>query len=384
MRKASRTYDARNRIKTLTFAGGDGDTGYGYYADGRLQSLTAYNDGVPVTSTYGYNRRRLLTSERLQWANGATSINWPIDYTYSQNGHLATQSWHGVTVDYAPNALGQPTQAGAFATGVSYHPNGAIRQFTYGNGIVHTMVPNARGLPASSTDAYGTSPVLDDDYVYDANGNVMAINDGLPAMPGRPAGYGTRTMTYDALDRLKTTLSPMYDAMADQTVRYTYDVLDNLTRVTAPGRDHYYCYEAVTWRLTFLRSGPVCTGSSASGAVGALEYDVQGNLKNKDGTGYAFDLGNRLRNVTLPGAASAFKYAYDGHGRRVWDKTTDDKYSHYTMDGRLAMTADERAGKVAEYIYLGGSLVAIRERTCRPTCTRPSTSTPTRSAARWW
>ena len=46
----------------------------------------------------------------------------------------------------------------------------------------------------------------------------------------------------------------------------------------------------------------------------------------------------------------------------MWDKTTDDKYSQYLQDGRLAMTADERAKKVTEYVYLQGSLVATRER----------------------
>ena len=33
-------------------------------------------------------------------------------------------------VDYAPNALGQPTKAGTWAQDVSYHPNGAVKQFT--------------------------------------------------------------------------------------------------------------------------------------------------------------------------------------------------------------------------------------------------------------
>ena len=42
---------------------------------------------------------------------------------------------NGLAVSYAPNALGQPTQAGSYATGVQYFPNGAIKQFTYGNGI---------------------------------------------------------------------------------------------------------------------------------------------------------------------------------------------------------------------------------------------------------
>ncbi len=105
---------------------------------------------------------------------------------------------------YTPNAQGHPTGAGSYATGVSYYPNGAIKQFTYGNGIVHTLSQNTRQLPDTSRDAYGTTEFLDDGYDYDANGNVAAISDGLTG------ARGNRTMIYDALDRLTDTASPMY------------------------------------------------------------------------------------------------------------------------------------------------------------------------------
>jgi hypothetical protein len=74
----------------------------------------------------------------------------------------------------APNALGQPTRAGDYATWVSYYPNGAVKAFTYGNGIVHSLIQNARGLPDTSTDACGSTKVLSDSY----GGNVAAITDG--------------------------------------------------------------------------------------------------------------------------------------------------------------------------------------------------------------
>ena len=67
-------------------------------------------------------------------------VIWPVNYCI------------GLSLEFSPNALGQPTQVGSYATGVSYYPNGAIQQFTYGNGIVHTMTQNARQLPARSTD----------------------------------------------------------------------------------------------------------------------------------------------------------------------------------------------------------------------------------------
>src|SRR5690606_20886173 len=160
-----------------------------------------------------------------QWG----SIDWSITHGYNTNGHLSTHGYPGgLSVAYAPNALGQPTQAGSYATGVSYHPNGAISQFTYGNGIVHTLAQHARGLPDRSIDAHGITKFLDDGYDYDGNGNVAGISDGATGRNQR----GNRTMTYDGLDRLTGVVSPMYGST---NATYAYDVLDNLTRVHIGG-----------------------------------------------------------------------------------------------------------------------------------------------------
>jgi len=63
------------------------------------------------------------------------------------------------------------TGATTLASNASYYPNGALAQFTYGNGIVHTMTQNARQLPSHSVDG----SVLDLSTVFDENGNVAAI-----------------------------------------------------------------------------------------------------------------------------------------------------------------------------------------------------------------
>ena len=136
-RRAGRTYDAHNRVKSLTFPDGVGNQNWTYAPDGLPTQLLTYNTtgGTTVANNYAYNKRRLLISETLI----TPTVNWPFSYIYNTNGHLSADNWHGLNIDYAPNALGQPTKAGVFANGVSYYPNGAIKQFTYGNGIVHTM-----------------------------------------------------------------------------------------------------------------------------------------------------------------------------------------------------------------------------------------------------
>lgn len=342
-RRIDRSYDARNRLVSVVYPNHLGDTSHVYTPDGRLASITADNGGSnQVRTEYAYNRRGLMSQERLKWG----TINWPVDYVYNANGHISAQKWHGLNITYVPNAIGQPTQAGTYASSVTYHPNGAIKSFTYGNNIKHTSLQNDRGLPDRSQDVYGSTKFLDDGYDYDQNGNVAAISDGTAG------SAGNRTMTYDALDRLTKTVAPgMFG-----TATYTYDALDNITRtkVTAGNkiRDHYYCYDA-SWRLTNIKTGG-CSGATVMG----IGYDVQGNVSNRNGHTFAFDFGNRLRTVSSP----TTNYVYDGLGRRVRDITVESKYSQYTNAGELVMEGDRRKGTVTEYIHLQGSLVAQRER----------------------
>ncbi|WP_460760719.1 RHS repeat domain-containing protein [Lysobacter fragariae] len=359
-RKATRTFDARNRVTSLVFPDGRGDQSWTYTPDGLPAQITTYNGSnqtQPVINAYHYNHRRMLDGQG-ESVSQTGWYTWGIGYGYTTSGNLAVHTYpDNLTVDYQPNALGQPTQVGTFATGVSYHPNGAIAQFTYGNGIVHTLTQNMRGLPEKSCDAFGacgSAAVLNDSYDFDQNGNVAAISDGVGI-----AQRGNRTMTYDGLDRLKTAVSPMFGTTG---ASYSYDVLDNLTRVTVGGtaaRDQYYCYDSIgtgaTWRLTNVKTGS-CSGASVIG----LGYDVQGNLANKNGQGFNFDYGNRLRAAT-----SLETYRYDGLGRRVLAYSVQglgNILSQYSQGGQLMYQYDQRQGKYLAFLSLGGSLVAIREK----------------------
>jgi len=336
-RAVTRTYDARNRLIALRFPDGRGNQDWSYTPDSLPASVTTTNDtsGLPVVNSYQYNRRRLLTQESQQQAVlGARTLA----YAYDANGALGSITYpSGRAVAFAPDALGRPTQAGTYATGVTYYPNGGMARFVYGNGIVHTMVQNARGLPDRSTDLSGTTPVLDDGYDYDAVGNVMAISDGVPP------GTGNRDMTYDGLDRLKTVQSAAFGAAA-----YAYDALDNLRSARVGARNRNHVFDATNRLTNVMDAG---TGATVTG----LSYDVQGNLANRNGTLFDFDFGNRLRSVT--GAES---YQYDAQGRRVASISAGSGtiYSLYDNGGVLRAQRNERTGKEVEYIHLNGSLVA--------------------------
>ncbi|WP_411851768.1 RHS repeat domain-containing protein [Stenotrophomonas sp. LGBM10] len=338
-RAVYRAFDSRNRPVHLRFPDNNGNTDWLYTPDGLPSLLTVWNDegATSAFSYYTYNKRRLLsveTSGQMGW------YEWPIAYSYNANGHLAGQVWpSGLTVDYAPDALGQATRVGAFASGVRYYANGGIKQFTYGNGIVHSMQQNERQLPARSTD----TGVLDFDTRFDANGNVSDIFD-LALGP-----VYNRHMYYDGLDRLVEAGSHGFGG--DAWHRFTYDALDNMKSWTLRGvKDHHYWYDSRN-QLTNVRDG-------AGNTVIGLTYDVQGNLRAKNGVTHSFDLGNRLR-----GVVGSETYRYDALGRRILASSpaAGNVLSHYAQDGRLVFQSDGRKGVGREFVHLAGSLIAQRE-----------------------
>ncbi|WP_181453987.1 RHS repeat protein [Stenotrophomonas maltophilia] len=64
-RKVGRTYDSRNRLKTLAFPDGNGNQVWTYTADGKPSQVVTQNAGgaTQAINTYTYNKRGMLTAE---------------------------------------------------------------------------------------------------------------------------------------------------------------------------------------------------------------------------------------------------------------------------------------------------------------------------------
>ncbi len=352
-----RNYDQRNRLKTLTFPDTRGNQEWRYNADGKPWWIQTVNvpGAVHPINQYVYNKRGMVTTETQVLPAWYT---YSLGYGFDRNGNLSRINYPSSDfVDFAPNAMGQATgatKAGGepYASGVSYYPNGALAQFTYGNGLVHTMTQNARQLP----EFVRSTGVLDYNYHYDANANIGAIFDNVRGV------WGHRGMQYDGLDRLTHVGSPTFGGDSHH-MYYTYDVLDNLKTWKNPGwtgnlvRDNLYCYDGQN-RLQFLRTG--AANCSSGSATTAFQYDPRGNISQKNGQVYDFDYGNRLREVM-----GVERYRYDAHGRRILavNFATGNVFSQYGHQGQLLYQKNQRTGSNLgiDHIYLGGSLIAQRE-----------------------
>lgn len=344
-RRVDRVYDLRNRLQQLSFPDGRGNQVWDYFPDGLTKTVTTSNDGPGtgnVVNAYVYDKRRNLVGET-QAQPGQYS--WSVGYGYDDTANLRWLTYPtGTLVDYAPNALGQPRQVVAggrnFASAIKYFPNGALASFVYGNGITHTATQNARQLPLRVLDA-GT---IDLKIGYDANGNPIEILDGV-----RGETHG-RWMAYDDLDRLTAAGSCSFGG--DCWYRFAYDGVDNIKSWSLGGvGDRYFYYDA--------RNQLINIRDADDGAVVGLGYDAQGNQDNKNGQAYAFDYGNRLREVL-----GKEVYRYDALGRRVQSTRQPGSVgrSMYSQEGQLLYAEQSGAATSAtEYLYLGDSLLATRE-----------------------
>ncbi|MES2352509.1 MAG: RHS repeat-associated core domain-containing protein, partial [Pseudomonadota bacterium] len=332
-KKISYGYDQRNWLKTTTYGDASPSISRTYSGDG-LPATVSSNGTV---WTYTYNKRRLLEGESLAYAGKTYNIG----RTYDANGSLATLSYPGaspLSVSYAPNALGQPTQVSGYASAITYFPNDALGGFTYANGVLHSRLQTTRGMTFRVRD----EGVLFDEYKYDENGNVTGVID-------LEQGITTRAMTYDALERLQTATAN--GAGMWGTATYSVDVIGNMREVTVGA--------GANARHTVLNYDATNKVSSIGGSTTLnFGYDSQGNLSTRGGAGYVFDQGNRLSSAT--GKAS---YVYDGWGHRVKEAKVDgtNVIQVYSRDGQLLYGSSAVGAATpteTRYVYLKGHLLA--------------------------
>jgi RHS repeat-associated protein len=349
--KISYVYDVLGNMKNANFADTSPDVSYSYDRNNNLKTLTSGT----VSHTYNYNSLNLLEDETLALPGKTLSI----DYGYNSLGSLSSLSYpDGDVITYAPNGLGQPTQAirntrvanepladRTYASGAKYHPAGSINTFAYGNGFTHKTTLNTRNVPSIIKDSKTGVTALHFEYEYDANLNITKLLDKLD--PSYSLGSdATVGLFYDGLDRLTSTLGGT--GIGNSTIEY--DVLGNITSYISKGRKLTYHYNTTANRLTSV-AGYANQPGEASIKYDSFSYDDRGNIYSNGDKTFTYNRANQLTN------SGTNSYLYDGHNRRV--KQTDangTSYSLYSQSGSLLYRETDDGG--INYIYLGKKLIA--------------------------
>lgn len=326
-------YDGRNRLTSITYPAGTPSVTRTYYKDDLLKSI---DNGV-ARRDYVYGPNKRLTQETL--AIGAQSF--VAQYAHDGNDALNVMTYgSGKTVTYSPDAFGRPTQAGPYVTSVSHHPSGQVSGITYANGVQTNLQLNARRWPASLNVTRGAA-LFNTAYGYDGVGNVTSISDSID-------GSYNRTLTYDAIDRLKLANA----SAAWGSGGYEYDGRGNITRqIMGSFTDLTYTYDSNRLR----------TISGVGTLLRTFGYDVYGNV-TEDGGGRVFAYNDALTMTCARcGQANQITYAYDGAGMRVsMQQSSGTTYFVYGAAGNL-LWEKASTGTVKEYVYLDGKQIAVRQ-----------------------
>lgn len=329
------SYDAMGRLITTDFAdAGTPDITRSYDLNGNLLSIVR---GTAAWS-YLYNSLNLPTREALV-VDGRT---YQTDHSYNAAGSLTQTAYPGgPTILYSPDALGRPSAlqrsgGGSYATSLSYHANGAVAAFTYGNGFVFSQTLTNRQMPLAIRAINGAANAVDLTFGYDANNRIISITDGADA-------GNNRAFTYDGLGRLLTA-SGQWGSGA-----FVYDAVGNLRRQQLGARVIETQYDSATNRLSQVRD-------TATGNVWAsYTYDGRGNATTDAVRGQAlgYDYSNQ------PTTIGSGTYVYDGHLRRVRQVVNGETiYSVYGLNGDLLHRDNITTGDRVSYLRVGGMAIA--------------------------
>lgn len=316
-------YNNHGQIYSETYPDTTPSTRYGYDLKGNLQSLYAGTIGW----NYIYDSRNNIDKETLS-IDGKSYV---LDWEYNSLGAVSSLKYpSGVQVDFAPNALGQPTKAGSYVTSATYYPNGQLKQFLYGNGIARTVSLDSTGRIDLLTDSKSGIFKNKLDPEYDHNDNLESLIDWVDRT------NDIDNISYDGVGRLLSANGRW------GTGSYSYDGLGNILSRNLNGSSIGYHYNNTLNRLNNL------TGAYAY----AYQYDSRGNVTNNGRYGLSYNLGQQMT------AAKGIGYLYDGHNRRV-RKTENglNSYTVYSQGGQLLHRVAE-TGLQTDIIYLGKTLVA--------------------------
>lgn len=291
-------YDAINRPIKQTYASGP-DIPYtapviwtydtGSNGIGRLAAMTDESG----KTTYQYDALgRLLSKTQTVVTYQRESFTHTVSYQYDSSGRLSQTTYpSGTKISKVYGADGRPVELrindDVLLHDITYHPFGAPKSWTWGNGRVHHRS-------------------------FDLDGRLTQ----------HPLGADTQTLTYDAANRIVSTTqsNPIYNRA------YDYDVLDRLIRQGDSTTVKLWDYDANSNRI-LEQSGatiyPYTIDASsnrllkvAGPAAKTYAYDVAGNAVTDGTLVFAWNAAGRLSSVST-GKKAVVSSLYNGHGERT-------------------------------------------------------------------
>ena len=295
-------------------------------------SISGFFNGVEENRwNYTYNDENQLLTESLVFDDKS----YQLGYRYNSQGHLDQVTYPtGYNVDYAPDAFGRASKAGAVVTSVEYFDAGPIKRMTFGNGQVSNYALNDRQMLQSMNVSNGSTGLLDLQYQYDLNGNLKSIQDSV--FPEK-----SNAMQYDGLDRLVSAGGGWGNG------QYSYDPLGNVTGKTVGSVNVTYGYDTRN-RL-----------SQFDGR--ALSYDIAGRISTDEKNQYFYDFNNNMVGATFLQNGQKVRFNYDANNKMIVRIGGFTDRFIYSGSGKLMYEEQKDGALKRSYLFLGSTLVGYHD-----------------------
>lgn len=343
-------------------------THYKYNKNGLLTDII---DSMGNSTSYVYNSIGLLSSERSKEGKETKyfydkvgnlnkviySDNRNVSFTYDKNNNIETiKDWNGIT-SYNYNANGQVVKIiDANNQAIEYtwtklgqkksikYPTGDTVKYTYdNNGNIARVTDTNNGITTYTYDALNQVKTkqlpngVQSSYNYDKNGWLIKREEN-----GREVSKQTYSYEYDKNgNRTKETKT---SSGINETIRYVYDVLNQLISVTDKKGSRAYTFDEFNNRIQKQETGKETiqykynnlnqlVETTQGSTVTTYDYDRRGNLEEVEENGdtiqtYTFDSTNKMSKAVISkddknGDGSSnrktvtSKYIYDGVGNRI-------------------------------------------------------------------
>lgn len=331
---------------------------YGYDADGD-QTSASHPDAGTSTTTYDALDRPTVSTDPL---GHTTTVTYDGDGNVTRRTHDLGEHWD-YTYDGENRELTATDPRGK-TTANTYEPTGQLEttttaagdetSYTFNNDeLLSTMVtPRGNvtgGTPADFTWTYGYDPAGNQTSIQDADGNPATTqaydaNNDLTSVetPRR----NTTSYTYDAMDRLASVIAP---GTGSPTTTYTYDADGDLAALTTPDSG------VTTW--TYDDDGNPLTKTTPVG-----EWQTTYNADNTPATveapstgtaTYTYDRMARTTETNYSDSTPTVSYTYD-HAGRTTSMTDGQGEQDYTYDDDNRLTEAARGSDAFEYEYSDG------------------------------
>ncbi len=309
-------YDALNRLTAATFPNASENISYVYDSCvnglGRVCQIT----DASGTTSYEYDAYANITKKTKQELGNS----YVTSYVYDIMNVMTQMTYpNGLVANYQLDDLGRVDtltvnyngETNTVFSNASYRSDGKMLQSTLGNGLIDNRSYDLQGrLTAQSLT--GSGNVFSQNYGYDANGNILTIDQTTDQS-------NSFTYQYDALDRLSG------EDGVNGNKNYSYDGNGNRLSQTLAGSTDVDSYEYQTGSNQLIKINATELARDAVGNVlldgtRSFSYNDRNQLESISQTGsqiaaYEYDSANlRTRKSTQN---ASFLYAYDIVGRQL-------------------------------------------------------------------